>query len=109
MPLQGIVSGPIQLAAFAAECADVAPGFAGQGIQSQIEGTVTIRNLSEKSLAFSLAPDDKGPTCSRDGYPRASVLGSDLRWHGAWHAWIHCDEAYDLQQFPIEVRYMHCH
>jgi NAD(P)H-dependent flavin oxidoreductase YrpB (nitropropane dioxygenase family) len=32
MPFQGIVSGPIQAAAFAAQRADVAPGFAGQGI-----------------------------------------------------------------------------
>jgi NAD(P)H-dependent flavin oxidoreductase YrpB (nitropropane dioxygenase family) len=32
MPFQGIVSGPIQLAAFAAQRADIAPGFAGQGI-----------------------------------------------------------------------------
>ena len=32
MPFQGIVSGPIQWAAFAAERADLAPGFAGQGI-----------------------------------------------------------------------------
>ena len=32
MPFQGAVSGPIQAAAFAAQRADVAPGFAGQGI-----------------------------------------------------------------------------
>jgi NAD(P)H-dependent flavin oxidoreductase YrpB (nitropropane dioxygenase family) len=32
MPFQGIVSGPIQAAAFAAQRGDVAPGFAGQGI-----------------------------------------------------------------------------
>jgi NAD(P)H-dependent flavin oxidoreductase YrpB (nitropropane dioxygenase family) len=32
MPFQGIVSGPIQLAGFAAQRADIAPGFAGQGI-----------------------------------------------------------------------------
>jgi hypothetical protein len=32
MPVQGAVSGPIQLAAFAAERGDIAPGFAGQGI-----------------------------------------------------------------------------
>ncbi len=47
-----------------------------------------------------------------DGNPisaRVSVLGSDRRWHGAWHAWMHGDEAYDRQQFPSEVRYMHCH
>jgi nitronate monooxygenase len=32
MPFQGAVSGPVQAAGFAAERADVAPGFAGQGI-----------------------------------------------------------------------------
>jgi len=32
MPFQGAVSGPVLMAAFAAERADVAPGFAGQGI-----------------------------------------------------------------------------
>lgn len=32
MPFQGIVSGPIQAAAFAAQRGDIAPGFAGQGI-----------------------------------------------------------------------------
>jgi NAD(P)H-dependent flavin oxidoreductase YrpB (nitropropane dioxygenase family) len=32
MPFQGAVSGPIQAAAFAAGRADIAPGFAGQGI-----------------------------------------------------------------------------
>ena len=32
MPFQGAVSGPIQMAAFAAARADIAPGFAGQGI-----------------------------------------------------------------------------
>jgi nitronate monooxygenase len=32
MPFQGVVSGPIQAAAFAAQRGDVAPGFAGQGI-----------------------------------------------------------------------------
>jgi NAD(P)H-dependent flavin oxidoreductase YrpB (nitropropane dioxygenase family) len=32
MPFQGAVSGPIQMAAFAAQRADIAPGFAGQGI-----------------------------------------------------------------------------
>jgi NAD(P)H-dependent flavin oxidoreductase YrpB (nitropropane dioxygenase family) len=32
MPFQGIVSGPVQAAAFAAQRGDVAPGFAGQGI-----------------------------------------------------------------------------
>ena len=32
MPFQGFVSGPVQAAAFAAGRADVAPGFAGQGI-----------------------------------------------------------------------------
>jgi NAD(P)H-dependent flavin oxidoreductase YrpB (nitropropane dioxygenase family) len=32
MPFQGAVSGPIQMAGFAAQRADIAPGFAGQGI-----------------------------------------------------------------------------
>ncbi len=32
MPFQGAVAGPVLMAAFAAERADVAPGFAGQGI-----------------------------------------------------------------------------
>ena len=31
MPLQSVVSGPVMAAAFAAERADVWPGFAGQG------------------------------------------------------------------------------
>jgi NAD(P)H-dependent flavin oxidoreductase YrpB (nitropropane dioxygenase family) len=32
MPFQGIVSGPVQVAAWQAQRADIAPGFAGQGI-----------------------------------------------------------------------------
>ncbi len=46
-----------------------------------------------------------------DGNPisaRVSVLGSDRRWHGAWHAWMHGDEAHDPAQLPSEVHYMHC-
>jgi TolB protein len=39
---------------------------------------------------------------------RVSVLGSDRRWHGAWHAWMHGDEAYDRAHFPSEVHYLHC-
>jgi hypothetical protein len=46
-----------------------------------------------------------------DGNPisaRVAVLGSDKRWHGAWHAWMHADEMYDRAQFPSEVHYLHC-
>jgi hypothetical protein len=39
---------------------------------------------------------------------RVAVLGSDRRWHGAWHSWMHADEMYDRSIFPSEVRYMHC-
>ncbi|MEX0735274.1 MAG: CehA/McbA family metallohydrolase [Steroidobacteraceae bacterium] len=39
---------------------------------------------------------------------RISVLGSDRRWHGSWHAWMHGDEAYDRAIFPSEPRYFHC-
>ncbi|HEX9706432.1 MAG TPA: CehA/McbA family metallohydrolase [Steroidobacteraceae bacterium] len=41
-------------------------------------------------------------------FARVSVLGSDRRWHGAWHAWLHGDEAYDRVVFPSEPRYLHC-
>jgi TolB protein len=39
---------------------------------------------------------------------RVAVLGSDKRWHGAWQSWMHADELYDREQFPSEVRYLHC-
>lgn len=75
--------------------------FGGSRIQIRPE---MVRRLMAPAFLVIKPEDSAGRPISA----RVSVLGSDRRWYGAWHAWMHGDEAYDRAQFPSEVHYFHC-
>ena len=81
MPFQSAVSGPVLAAAFAAERADIAPGFAGQGI-----GMIHAIRPAAEVLRELVAGAERALERGAEGEPAERERRAPLRRHHRRHA-----------------------